>query len=107
MGSEARQELTALSATVYTYRFAEVHEGRAVHSGRIVDASVSQAAQVRPGAHGAAEGLGSMLGSARGGCSRAREAADPQRMMGRGQAVRRGTLNPVFEGSNPSAPTTV
>ena len=25
-------------------------------------------------------------------------------MMGRGQAVRRGTLDPVFEGSNPSAP---
>ena len=24
--------------------------------------------------------------------------------MGRGQAVRRGTLDPVFEGSNPSAP---
>ena len=26
-------------------------------------------------------------------------------MMGRGQAVRRGTLDPVFEGSNPPAPT--
>src|ERR1044071_43599 len=26
------------------------------------------------------------------------------RMVGRGQAVRRGTLDPVFEGSNPSAP---
>src|SRR6195256_197489 len=25
-------------------------------------------------------------------------------MVGRGQAVRRGTLDPVFEGSNPSAP---
>ena len=25
--------------------------------------------------------------------------------VGRGQAVRRGTLDPVFEGSNPSAPT--
>ena len=28
----------------------------------------------------------------------------PVTMMGRGQAVRRGTLDPVFEGSNPSAP---
>jgi ribose-phosphate pyrophosphokinase len=27
--------------------------------------------------------------------------------MGRGQAVRRGTLDPVFEGSNPSAPTSM
>ena len=27
-------------------------------------------------------------------------------MMGRGQVVRRGTLDPVFEGSNPSAPAT-
>ena len=26
--------------------------------------------------------------------------------MGRGQVVRRGTLDPVFEGSNPSAPAT-
>jgi len=35
--------LTAPSATVYTYRFADVREGRAVQSGRLVDASVSQA----------------------------------------------------------------
>ena len=42
-GLKARRELTAPSATVYTYRFADVHEGRAVQSGRIVDASVSQA----------------------------------------------------------------
>ena len=27
--------------------------------------------------------------------------------MGRGQAVRRGTLDPVFEGSNPSAPAII
>ena len=54
---KARQELTALSATVYTYRFAEVHESRAVHSGRIVDASVSQAGQVRPVPQGATERL--------------------------------------------------
>jgi len=37
---KARQELTAARASVYTYRFADVHEGRAVQSGRIVDASV-------------------------------------------------------------------
>ena len=37
--------------------------------------------------------------------SRRVSAGSAQVSMGRGQAVRRGTLNPVFEGSNPSAPT--
>ena len=31
-------------------------------------------------------------------------AAPDTQQMGRGQVVRRGTLDPVFEGSNPSAP---
>ena len=41
----------------------------------------------------------------RGACPSARGPLENQ-MMGRGQAVRRGTLDPVFEGSNPSAPAT-
>ena len=33
--------------------------------------------------------------------------AQRRAMVGRGQAVRRGSLDPVFEGSNPSAPTSL
>jgi len=57
---------------VYTYRFADVHEGRAVQSGSLRRRFGLAGGQVRPAAHRATEGLAPMLGSARGGCSRAR-----------------------------------
>ena len=47
--------------------------------------------------------------AARAGRAEAERVVDPlrglpERRLGRGQAVRRGALDPVFEGSNPSAP---